>query len=82
MKSDETSEQWPGVALLALPGLAEEGEAALVAFAVDWLAGLRSAVKEAVQRTHATRWSKEPWVLGAASAAAAGGQCSRIGFVS
>src|SRR5262249_15566490 len=54
-------------------GLAEEGEAAMVAFALDWLAGLYgSAVKQAVRRTHATRWNKEPWVLGAASAAPPG----------
>ena len=59
-------------------GLAEEGEAAMVAFAVDWLARLYgSAVKQAVRRTHATRWNKEPWVLGATSAAAPGGQWGR-----
>jgi monoamine oxidase len=59
-------------------GLVEEGEAAMVGFAVDWLAGLYgSAVKQAVRRTHATRWNKEPWVLGAASAAAPGGQWAR-----
>jgi Flavin containing amine oxidoreductase len=52
-------------------GLAEEGEAAMVAFALDWLSSLYgSAVKQAVRRTHATRWSKEPWALGAFSAAA------------
>jgi monoamine oxidase len=34
-------------------------------------------VKQAVRRTHATRWNKEPCVLGAASAAAPGGQCAR-----
>jgi monoamine oxidase len=59
-------------------GLAEEGEAAMVAFALDWLGRLYgSAVKQAVRRTHATRWNKEPWVLGAASAAAPGGQWAR-----
>jgi monoamine oxidase len=59
-------------------GLAEEGEGAMVAFALDWLASLYgSAVKQAVRRAHATRWSKEPWVLGAASAAAPGGQWAR-----
>ena len=59
-------------------GLAEEGEAAMTAFAIDWLAGLfGSEVKQAVRRTHATRWSKEPWVLGAFSAAAPGGQWAR-----
>jgi monoamine oxidase len=59
-------------------GLAEEGEAAMVAFALDWLARLYgSEVKQAVRRTHATRWNKEPWVLGAASVAAPGGQWAR-----
>ena len=59
-------------------GLAEEGEAAMVTFALDWLASLYgSEVKQAVRRTHATRWNKEPWVLGAFSAAAPGGQSAR-----
>jgi monoamine oxidase len=59
-------------------GLAEEGEAAMVAFALEWLTGLYgSDVKRAVKRTHATRWNKEPWVLGAASAASPGGQGAR-----
>jgi monoamine oxidase len=59
-------------------GLAEEGEAAMVAFALDWLARLYgSDVKRAIKRTHATRWNKEPWVLGAASAASPGGQGAR-----
>ncbi len=58
--------------------LAEEGEAAMTAFALDWLAGLfGSDVKQAVKRTHATRWTKEPWALGAFSAAAPGGQWAR-----
>jgi len=34
-------------------------------------------VKRAVKRTHATRWNKEPWALGAASAASPGGQWAR-----
>src|SRR5207247_5442793 len=59
-------------------GLAEEGEAAMVAFALDWLASLYgSELKQAVRRTHATRWNKEPWVLGAFSAASPGGQWAR-----
>ena len=58
--------------------LVEEGEAAMVAFALDWLAGLfGSDMKQAVKRTHATRWAKEPWALGAFSAAAPGGQWAR-----
>jgi monoamine oxidase len=59
-------------------GLAEQGEAAMTAFALDWLAGLfGSEVKQAVKRTHATRWTKEPWALGAFSAASPGGQWGR-----
>jgi monoamine oxidase len=58
--------------------LAEDGEAAMTTFAVDWLAGLfGSDLKRAVERTHATRWMKEPWVLGAFSAASPGGQWAR-----
>jgi len=58
--------------------LAEAGEDAMTKFAVDWLSGLFGAnLKKAVQRTHATHWTKEPWVLGAFSAAAPGGQWAR-----
>ncbi|HEV3184558.1 MAG TPA: NAD(P)/FAD-dependent oxidoreductase [Xanthobacteraceae bacterium] len=58
--------------------LAGQGEAAMVEFALDWLAGMFGAqAKSAVKRTHATQWSKEPWVLGAFSAAAPGGQPGR-----
>ncbi len=59
-------------------GLAGQGEAAMVAFATDWLAEQYGAdVKKAIRRTHATNWAKEPWALGAFSAAAVGGQPSR-----
>ncbi|MFL5051810.1 MAG: flavin monoamine oxidase family protein [Xanthobacteraceae bacterium] len=59
-------------------GLAAQGEAAMVAFAVDWLGELYGAdVKKAVRRKHATNWAKEPWALGAFSAAQVGGQPSR-----
>src|SRR5256885_2027393 len=62
-------------------GLAEQGEAAMTAFALDWLAGMfGSDVKQAVKRTHATRWTKEPWALGAFSAASPGGQWAPQGF--
>jgi monoamine oxidase len=58
--------------------LAEEGESAMTAFALDWLAGLFGPeIRPAVRRTHATRWASEPWVLGAFSAAAPGGQWAR-----
>ncbi len=58
--------------------LAAQGEAAMVDFAADWLAGLYGAdVKKAIKRPHATRWNHEPLALGAFSAAAPGGQGSR-----
>jgi monoamine oxidase len=58
--------------------LAEQGETAMTAFATDWLAGLfGSDLKRAVERTHATRWTKEPWALGAFSATSVGGQGAR-----
>jgi monoamine oxidase len=58
--------------------LSGQGEAAMVDFATGWLADLYGAdVKKAIGKTHATRWSREPWVLGAFSAAAPGGQPGR-----
>ena len=59
-------------------GLAAQGEAAMVAFASDWLAGLYGTeLKKAIGRTHATRWNIEPWTRGAWSAAAPGGVAAR-----
>jgi len=58
--------------------LSAQGEAAMVDFAVSWLANLYGAdVKKAVGRTHATRWNAEPWTRGAASAAVPGAQVAR-----
>jgi monoamine oxidase len=58
--------------------LSAQGEAAMVAFAVEWLTKLfGSDVAAAVKRTSATRWNAAPYVLGAMSAAAPGGQGSR-----
>jgi monoamine oxidase len=58
--------------------LAAQGEAAMVSFASDWLAGLYGTdVKKAIGRTHATRWGNDPWTLGASSAAVPGGQFAR-----
>ncbi len=58
--------------------LSAKGEAAMVNFAADWLAGLYGAdVKKAIKRSHATRWNHEPRTLGAFSAAAPGGQGAR-----
>jgi monoamine oxidase len=58
--------------------LAAQGENAMVAFATDWLGELFGAeIKKAVKRAHATNWAKEPWVLGAMSAAGLNGQPMR-----
>jgi monoamine oxidase len=58
--------------------LSDKGEAAMIEFAVGWLAALYGTdIKSAVKRSHATRWNHEPWVLGACSAAAPGAQPSR-----
>jgi monoamine oxidase len=58
--------------------LAAKGEKEMVAFALDWLGSLFGTdLKKVVQRRHATRWNEEPYVLGAFSAAAPGGQSSR-----
>lgn len=58
--------------------LASHGEAAMVDFAADWLAGLYGTeVKKTVTRSQATRWNYDPLTLGAASVAAPGGQYAR-----
>jgi monoamine oxidase len=58
--------------------LSQAGEAAMVDFAIGWLAELYGAdIKKALGKTHATRWASEPWALGAFSAAAPGGQPGR-----
>ncbi len=58
--------------------LSAQGEAAMIDFAVNWLAGLfGSEVKSAIGRKHATRWDAEPYALGAWSAAVPGSQFAR-----
>ncbi|MEA2927752.1 MAG: hypothetical protein QOG38_180 [Hyphomicrobiales bacterium] len=58
--------------------LSAQGDAAMLDFAVTWLADLYGAdVRKAVGRTAVTRWNAEPWVLGAFSSAAVGAQTSR-----
>src|SRR5262249_27142929 len=58
--------------------LAAQGEAAMTAFALDWLGDLYGAdLRKAVKRTTATQWNDEPWVLGAASVAPPGAQLAR-----
>jgi monoamine oxidase len=55
--------------------LAAQGEAAMVDFATSWLGELFGAdIKRSVKRSHATNWAKEPWAMGAFSAAPVGGQ--------
>ncbi|MBB5053429.1 monoamine oxidase [Afipia massiliensis] len=58
--------------------LSARGEAAMVAFATDWLTKLFGAdVRNIVKRTTATRWNDMPYVFGAMSAASPGGQPAR-----
>jgi monoamine oxidase len=58
--------------------LAAQGADAMKAFALEWLTGLYGTdLRKAVKRTAVTRWNDEPWVLGAFSAAAPGGQPAR-----
>jgi monoamine oxidase len=58
--------------------LSAQGEAAMAAFAVEWLTKLfGSDIAKAVKKSAATRWNASPFVRGAMSAAAPGGQPSR-----
>lgn len=58
--------------------LSARGEAAMVAFASEWLTKLfGSDVKTIAKRTTATRWNDMPYVFGAMSAASPGGQGAR-----
>jgi monoamine oxidase len=58
--------------------LSAQGEAAMVAFAVEWLTKLfGSDVAKTVRKSAATRWNAAPFALGAMSAASPGGQPSR-----
>jgi monoamine oxidase len=58
--------------------LSAQGDAAMVAFATEWLTKLfGSNVAAAVKKSAATRWNASPYVLGAMSAAAPGAQASR-----
>jgi monoamine oxidase len=53
--------------------LSARGEAAMIAFAGDWLASLfGSNAKRAIKRSHATRWNADPLAFGAMSAAGPG----------
>jgi monoamine oxidase len=58
--------------------LSGQGEAAMVAFAVEWLTKLfGSDIAKAVRKSSATRWNAAPFALGAMSVASPGGQPSR-----
>ena len=58
--------------------LSAQGEAAMVAFAKDWLTKLfGSDAAAAVKKSSATRWNAAPFTRGAMSSAAPGGQGSR-----
>jgi monoamine oxidase len=58
--------------------LSAQGEAAMVAFAVEWITKLfGSDAARAVKKSSATRWNDAPYVLGAMSAATPGAQPSR-----
>jgi monoamine oxidase len=58
--------------------ISSQGEAAMVAFAKEWLAKLfGSDVTASVKKSAATRWNSAPYVLGAMSAASVGGQGGR-----
>jgi monoamine oxidase len=59
--------------------LSAQGEQAMVAFAKEWLTKLfGSEAAAAVKKSSATNWNGAPYVLGAMSAAAPGGQPARM----
>jgi len=61
--------------------LSSQGEAAMVAFAIEWLTKMfGSDVTKAVQKSSATRWNASPHVLGAMSVAPPGAQSQRKAF--
>ncbi len=58
--------------------LSARGRDAMVNTAVEWLGGLYGVdLKKDVKRSHATQWSKEPWIMGSFSCASPGGAPSR-----
>src|SRR5262249_16713517 len=71
------------LSLLTLAGrngaeLADKGENAMTDFALDWISGVfGSRARKAIFRVHATSWKKDPWTLGAFSAASSGAQEAR-----
>lgn len=62
--------------------LSAQGEAAMVAFAVEWLTSLYgSDIARTVKKSSATRWNAAPFVQGAMSAAVPGGQFARRALI-
>jgi monoamine oxidase len=58
--------------------LSDQGEKAMVAFAIEWLSRLfGNDVTKLVKKSSTTRWNASPFVLGAMSAAPPGAQPSR-----
>jgi monoamine oxidase len=58
--------------------LSARGEAAMIAFAGDWLASLfGNNARRAIKRSHATRWNADPLSFGAMSAAGPGNSDAR-----
>ncbi|GLR89350.1 flavin monoamine oxidase family protein [Bradyrhizobium iriomotense] len=58
--------------------LSEQGEQAMAAFAREWLTKLfGSEATAGIKKVSATRWNASPFVMGAMSASAPGGQLSR-----
>ncbi len=58
--------------------LSAQGEAAMIAFAIEWLTKLfGSDLAKAVTKSSATRWNASPYIQGAMSVAPPGGQASR-----
>ena len=61
--------------------LSAQGEAAMVAFAVEWLTKMfGSDLAKAVKKSSATRWDATPYVQGAMSVAPPGAQSQRKAF--
>jgi monoamine oxidase len=62
--------------------LSAQGEAAMVAFAVEWLTRLfGSDIAKAVTKSSATRWNASPFIKGAMSGAVPGGQFARRALI-
>ncbi|TAI66501.1 NAD(P)/FAD-dependent oxidoreductase, partial [Bradyrhizobium sp. Leo170] len=62
--------------------LSADGEQAMVAFATEWLKKLfGSDAAAGIKKSSATRWNASPYILGAMSVAAPGGQAARRALI-